>query len=61
VAAPVFDGDTVIAAMAIVGTMVTVSEDLDSPMARKLLDTTRELSRRLGGGVEATDCLVPAS
>jgi DNA-binding IclR family transcriptional regulator len=61
VAAPVFDDDTVIAAMAIVGTMVTVSEDPDSPMARKLLDTTRELSRRLGGGVEATGSLVPAS
>lgn len=48
IAAPIFEGETVIAAMAIVGTAVTVADDITSPMAVKLLTTTRELSRRLG-------------
>ncbi|WP_344952984.1 IclR family transcriptional regulator [Actinomadura miaoliensis] len=48
IAAPVFEGDTIIAAMAIVGTTVSVPRDTDSPMARALLETTRALSQRLG-------------
>ncbi|GAA3955268.1 IclR family transcriptional regulator [Actinomadura viridis] len=48
IAAPVFEGDAIIAAMAIVGTTVSVSREADSPMALALLETTRELSQRLG-------------
>lgn len=49
IAAPIFEGGTIVASMAIVGTAVTVSADVDSPMARALLRTTRELSEGLGG------------
>lgn len=49
IAAPIFEGDAIIAAMAIVGTTVSVPREADSPMAKALLATTRELSQRLGG------------
>lgn len=48
IAAPIFEGNTITATMAIVGTIVSVSSDEDSPMARALLETTRALSQRLG-------------
>lgn len=48
IAAPIFEGPMVIAAMAIVGTAVSVPEDVSSPMAKNLLETTRALSKRLG-------------
>jgi DNA-binding IclR family transcriptional regulator len=48
IAAPIFQGDTIIAAMAIVGTTVSVPDDVASPMADALLETTRSLSQRLG-------------
>jgi len=50
IAAPIFEGDTIVAAMAIVGTAVTVSADVDSAMAQALVRTTRALSEGLGGG-----------
>lgn len=59
IAAPIFEGETVVAAMAIVGTAVTVVDDITSPMAVKLLKTTQELSRRLGNF--DPDTLVSAS
>ncbi len=49
IAAPIFEGDTIVAAMAIVGTAVTVSADVDSAMAQALVRTTRALSEGLGG------------
>ncbi|MEH1128965.1 IclR family transcriptional regulator [Micromonospora sp. CPCC 206061] len=48
IAAPVFEGATIIAAMAIVGTAVSVPPDVDSTMAKSLVETAGELSRRLG-------------
>ncbi|WP_283138333.1 IclR family transcriptional regulator [Rhizohabitans arisaemae] len=48
IAAPVFEGGTIIAAMAVVGTTVSVPTDIKSPMASALLRTARALSRRLG-------------
>lgn len=48
IAAPVFEGEAIIAAMAIVGTTVDVPREAGSPMARALLEVTRELSQRLG-------------
>lgn len=49
IAAPIFEGGSIVAAMALVGTAVTVSAEMDSPMAQALLDTTRKLSEGLGG------------
>ena len=54
IAAPIFEGTAIIAAMAIVGTTVTVPDDVSSPMANALLDTTRALSKRLGNADAAT-------
>lgn len=48
IAAPVFQGSTITATMAIVGTTASVSDQLTDPMAQALLETTRELSRGLG-------------
>ncbi|HLV73015.1 IclR family transcriptional regulator [Actinomadura hallensis] len=48
IAAPVFEGDSIIATMAIVGTSVDVPRKADSPMAEALLETARDLSQRLG-------------
>jgi len=55
IAAPIFEGSSIVAAMAIVGTTVSVSTDVDSPMAQALLETTRALSRRLGNAEESLD------
>lgn len=49
IAAPIMEGGSIVAAMAIVGTAVSVSADVDNPMAGALLRTTRELSQGLGG------------
>jgi DNA-binding IclR family transcriptional regulator len=55
IAAPVFEGEAIVATMAIVGTTATVSTDLHSPMAQALLESTRALSHRLGSsGAAAT-------
>jgi DNA-binding IclR family transcriptional regulator len=48
IAAPIFEGEGIIAAMAIIGTTVSVSGDVNSPMARALLDVAQALSQRLG-------------
>lgn len=48
IAAPIFEGAAIIAAMAIVGTTVSVPDDVASTMASALVDTTRALSQRLG-------------
>lgn len=48
VAAPVFEGTTITATMAIVGTTASVPSDVDSAMAKSLVGTAADLSRRLG-------------
>jgi DNA-binding IclR family transcriptional regulator len=48
IAAPIHEGSTIIAAMAIVGTAVSVPDDVTSPMANALIETARALSQRLG-------------
>ncbi len=52
IAAPIFEGGDIVAAMAIIGTTVSVPCEVDSPMARALLDTAQELSKRLGNSIE---------
>jgi DNA-binding IclR family transcriptional regulator len=52
IAAPVFDSGTIVATMAVVGTTVSVSDDVESPIAVALLETTRALSQRLGNPSE---------
>jgi DNA-binding IclR family transcriptional regulator len=54
IAAPIYEGTAIIAAMAIVGTTVSVPDDVESSMAHALIDTTRALSQRLGTGNAAT-------
>lgn len=53
IAAPIFEGDTLVAAMAIVGTTVSVPDDVSSEMAGALVETTRALSMRLGNNDNA--------
>jgi DNA-binding IclR family transcriptional regulator len=48
IAAPIFEGDEISGTLAVVGTTATVPDDVDSPMAKALLETTRALSQRLG-------------
>jgi DNA-binding IclR family transcriptional regulator len=48
IAAPVFQGERVMAAVAIVGTSASVPESRTSPMARALLATAAQLSREFG-------------
>lgn len=48
IAAPIFEGESIVAAMAIIGTTVSVTAELTSPMAQALLETARELSQWLG-------------
>lgn len=48
IAAPIFERNTIIASMAIVGTTVSVPDDVDSPMAKALHATTTALSQQLG-------------
>jgi DNA-binding IclR family transcriptional regulator len=48
VAAPVFEGATIIATMAVVGTTASVPAEVDSTMAKSLAETAGDLSRRLG-------------
>jgi DNA-binding IclR family transcriptional regulator len=62
IAAPIFEGEVVIAAMAIVGTTVSVPDDIESPMAVALIEITRALSQRLGNSVAAgTDASSPVA
>ncbi|MGH8862776.1 MAG: IclR family transcriptional regulator [Jatrophihabitantaceae bacterium] len=53
IAAPIYEGETIIAAMAIVGTAVSVPDDVGSPMAHALVETARSLSQRLGNSEAA--------
>jgi DNA-binding IclR family transcriptional regulator len=48
IAAPVFQGDRVMATVAIVGTSASVPESRTSPMAKALLATAAQLSREFG-------------
>ena len=48
IAAPVFQGDRVMASVAIVGTVASVSESRTSPIAKQLLLTAAALSREFG-------------
>ena len=48
IAAPIFERNMIIASMAIVGTTVSVPDDVDSPMAKALHSTTSALSQQLG-------------
>jgi DNA-binding IclR family transcriptional regulator len=62
IAAPIFEGDTILAAMAIVGTTVSVPDDIESTMATALVETTRALSKRLGNsGAAASDASSPVA
>ncbi|MET0953414.1 MAG: IclR family transcriptional regulator [Aeromicrobium sp.] len=58
IAAPIFEGTNISGTLAIVGTAVTVPDDVTSPMALTLIETAKSLSRKLGssnglGGAEA--------
>ncbi|GAA0819719.1 IclR family transcriptional regulator [Streptosporangium amethystogenes subsp. fukuiense] len=48
-AAPIFEGDQVVASMAILGTVASLAGDLETQAAAVLLGVARELSRELGG------------
>jgi DNA-binding IclR family transcriptional regulator len=48
IAAPIFEGADIIGTLALVGTAVTVPDDVASPMATTLVETARSLSRKLG-------------
>ncbi|MFF3667401.1 IclR family transcriptional regulator [Microtetraspora malaysiensis] len=50
IAAPLFRGDTLVAAMAIVGTTASVPEGTRSPLAEALKRTAAEVSAELGRG-----------
>jgi DNA-binding IclR family transcriptional regulator len=52
IAAPILEGDGIVAAMAIIGTTVSVPGEVESPMARALLDTAQALSERLGNSTD---------
>jgi IclR family pca regulon transcriptional regulator len=47
-AAPVFQGDEIVATVALVGTTAAISTDTDSPMADRLRSTAAALSAELG-------------
>jgi DNA-binding IclR family transcriptional regulator len=47
-AAPVFQGETLVGSMAIVGTITSVAPEVDSPLASALRDAASALSARLG-------------
>jgi DNA-binding IclR family transcriptional regulator len=53
IAAPIFEGDTISGTLAVVGTTVSVPDDVNSPMAQALLETARALSQRLGNSTGA--------
>jgi DNA-binding IclR family transcriptional regulator len=55
IAAPIFERSAIIAAMAIVGTTVSVPDDVHSSMAKALLATTAALSQQLGNPDELTN------
>lgn len=48
IAAPVFEGEKISGAMAIVGTTVSIPDSVDSPMAKALWECANALSKRLG-------------
>ena len=49
IAAPIFNGSSIVGTMAIIGTTATVSAELNSPMAQALLRAAQEVSNVLGG------------
>jgi DNA-binding IclR family transcriptional regulator len=51
IASPIFEGGIIVAAMAIVGTTVSVPSEVDSSMAKALLETTQALTVSLGNSV----------
>lgn len=55
IAAPIFERSSIIATMAIVGTTVSVPDNVESPMAMALLATTTALSQQLGNPEVLTD------
>ena len=59
IAAPVFQGDRVMATVAIVGTVASIPESRSSPMAKQLLVTAAALSREFGTVFESTRELAP--
>jgi len=48
IAAPIFEGERISAAMAVVGTTVAIPDDVESAMAKALRETATALSQRLG-------------
>lgn len=48
IAAPIFEGESISGAMAVVGTTVSIPDDVESPMAKALWETANALSQRLG-------------
>jgi DNA-binding IclR family transcriptional regulator len=48
IAAPIFEGERISGAMAVVGTTVSIPDDVGSPMAKALWETANALSQRLG-------------
>ncbi|WP_326646735.1 IclR family transcriptional regulator [Streptosporangium sp. NBC_01755] len=48
-AAPIFEGDQVVASMAVLGTVASLAGDLEPQAAAALLRVARDLSRELGG------------
>jgi DNA-binding IclR family transcriptional regulator len=48
IAAPIFEGERISGAMAVVGTTVSIPDDVESPMAQALSETAKALSQRLG-------------
>jgi DNA-binding IclR family transcriptional regulator len=55
IAAPIFDRTSIVGAMAVVGTTVSVPDAVDSQMAKALLATTTALSQQLGNPEVLTD------
>jgi DNA-binding IclR family transcriptional regulator len=47
-AAPVFQGEEIVATIALVGTVAAITDDLDSHLARRLRDAAQSLSAELG-------------
>jgi DNA-binding IclR family transcriptional regulator len=54
IAAPIFEGSLPIATMGIIGTTVRIPDDIDSEMAKALLNVTHELSLQLGNAETAS-------
>ena len=56
IAAPIFEGERISGAMAVVGTTVSIPDDVESAMAKALWETANALSQRLGNaGAQASE------